>query len=195
MTILPKKKQPKDKNDAENVDRQPHSPSAGGTGEGRVTARHSGMPGSPGSGPPRWGSPPPLEHDRGPVHESGACRYEETGGATAGSLGSLCTNKRRLRDRDRSPPSHRNSRKQRHDGRGGGVVPYSRHSGLRPSGASSSAECRPGSSQMGLHAGSSSTSEELNSGYNSEDECISRPRDANAEEVCVFVMYVFIIQK
>jgi len=190
MTILPKKKQPKDKSDSDSASERgpPHSPGGGGVGvqggEGRTGARHVGLPGSPSAvGPPRWGSPPPVD----PVHDpAGSCRGYEEPSVGVGTLG---TNKRRLRDRDRSPPTHRNSRKQRHDagGRGGCAggsclastsashpVSYARLSGLRSGAGANVSDARACSSQM---------SAEEHSGYNSEDECVPRLRDPNLEEV------------
>lgn len=191
MTILPKKKPSKDKKEAaENVERPPHSP-GGAPGENRGTARHSGMPGSPSSGPPRWGSPPLLDHDRLPNHhDSGYAETSVAGGHSSG----VTTNKRRLRDRDRSPTSHRSLRKQRHDGTRGGIVMapttsgphcYQRLSGVRFGAASAVSDSRAGTSQMGLHVNGTVVSgqEELNSGYNSEDETVPRPRDPNIDEV------------
>jgi len=183
MTILPKKKQPKDKSDSDSAsERGPHSPTGGVQGDGRTAPRHAGLPGSPSSVPPRWGSPPPVD----PVHDPGPCRYEDT----SVGVGALGTNKRRLRDRDRSPPSHRNSRKQRHDGgagvRGGcsgtscmastsGTHSYARLSGLRGAAAGPAvSDARACSSQM---------ASEEHSGYNSEDETVPQLRDPNLEEV------------
>jgi len=182
MTILPKKKQPKDKSESDSAsERAPHSPASGGVaGEGgRTAARHVGLPGSPSSVPPRWGSPPPVD----PGHDPGPCRYEDT----SVGVGALGTNKRRLRDRDRSPPSHRNSRKQRHDGggRGGcsggscmastsGTHSYVRLGGLRAGASPAVSDARACSSQMAA---------EEHSGYNSEDECVPQLRDPNLEEV------------
>jgi hypothetical protein len=61
---------------------------------------------------------------------------------------------------------------------------YGRLSGLRPVAGPNVPDPRAGSSQMGVLVGGSSVGqEELNSGYNSEDESVPRPRDGNAEEV------------
>jgi len=177
MTILPKKKQPKDKSDSDSAsERAPHSPGGVVQGEGRTGTRHVGLPGSPSSVPPRWGSPPPVD----PVHDPGPCRYEDAAVGVAG----LGTNKRRLRDRDRSPPTHRNSRKQRHDGgsRGGssclasasGTHSYARLNGLRTVAGTTVSDARACSSQM---------ASEEHTGYNSEDESVPRLRDPNLEEV------------
>jgi len=190
MTILPKKKPSKDKKEsAENVERPPHS-HGGVPGESRGPTRHGGMPGSPGGGPPRWGSPPLLDHDRLPNHEPG---YTDTAVGSS-HAGAVVTNKRRLRDRDRSPTSHRNLRKQRHDGARGGMVMgpstggphcYQRLPGLRFGPGSTVSDSRAGTSQMGLHVNGTVVGgqEELNSGYNSEDETVPRPRDPNIDEV------------
>jgi len=179
MTILPKKKQPKDKSESDSAsERAPHSPGGGVQAEGRSGSRLVGLPGSPSSVPPRWGSPPPLD----PGHDPGPCRYEETSVGVA----ALGTNKRRLRDRDRSPPTHRNSRKQRHDGGRGGCSggsclastsashSYVRLNGLRAGTGPNVSDARACSSQM---------ASEEHSGYNSEDECVPRLCDPNLEEV------------
>ena len=179
MTILPKKKQPKDKSDSDSAsERAPHSPGGGVQAEARTGARHVALPGSPSSVPPRWGSPPPVD----PAHDPGPCRCEES----SVGVGALGTNKRRLRDRDRSPPTHRNSRKQRHDGARGGCSGGSclastsaTHSYVRLNGLWTGA----GPSVSDTRACSSQMPSEEHSGYNSEDECVPRLRDPNVEEV------------
>ena len=96
MTILPKKKQPKDKNDSENSERS-NSPSSveSGAGRGSLLRVRNASP-----TPQRWASPPPNDH-------STLDRHEE-------STSHVVSNKRRIRDRS-SP--HRSVRKQRHDTR------------------------------------------------------------------------------
>lgn len=178
MTILPKKKTSKDKNEAENVER-PLSP--GGPAEVRGGARRPSSPG----GPPRWSSPPPVDHDRGPAGHEPPGRYEETASGSG--------NKRRLRHR--SPP-HGVARKQRHDntrtaalcaGASAGIA-HARLSGIRQATTSTAAPDprTNATSHGGVPVGQALAPEEERgacSGYNSEDECTPRPCDQNVEEM------------
>jgi len=179
MTILPKKKQQKDKADADNTER-PHSPS--GPGESRGSARRPVSPGQP-----RWSSPPPVEHERHAVGHDDSMNCPH---------GNLNVNKRRLRDR--SPP-HRNTRKQRHDNgtqqqRGVVHVPAiasAGHCRLDPQRGQGKASTSTDSNRsitvpIGhiAVAGLSQDLDEINSGYNSEDECHRNDsRDTNYDEV------------
>ena len=90
MTIKPKKKAPKEKNEGEKPDHPPRSPT--GDSLGHVNGRR------PSSPPPRWNSPSPRD-DRLSAHDPGG-RYGEE--KTTG-----------YKRRHRSP--HRTSRKHRHD--------------------------------------------------------------------------------
>ena len=200
MTILPKKKQTqKEKNEAsaDCSGERPHSP-VGGPGETRGPGVR--RPGSP-SGPPRWSSPPPLDHDRLPnvLHavDGNSRRVGVGGGAdesVSGVLHGSINNKRRLRERS---PSHRNTRKQRHENlrgapSGAGPSHGGRQAGFRTTSnitCASASDSRTSISHVVGTAGQSLVSEleELHSGYNSEDECIPRPREDNSEEVCYFL--------
>ena len=101
MTILPKKKQTKDKNEGEKTTDHQHSPHSP-TSETRPGTRR------PNSPPPRWNSPPPVEllDERLPSHVDPGGIFEDY----TPHEGTSNHNKRR----HRSSP-HRNVRKHRHD--------------------------------------------------------------------------------
>lgn len=195
MTILPKKKPSKDKAEGDSGDRPPLSPPGSSAGDPRGVSRR---PSSPGGPQPRWSSPPPVDHDRGPPGHEAPGRYEETSAAGSG-------NKRRLRHR--SPP-HVANRKQRHDGgtRGGGLGGGPVGASLCPlPGGSSAGHSRTtrqtaaaaatttasvqdqrvtiGVASHSPSAGQSHGNDEERSGYNSEDECTPRPCEQNVEEM------------
>ena len=180
MTILPKKKQPKDKTDSENSDRS-NSPSSVESGAGRgshVRVRTS----SP--GPQRWASPPPGDHTT-------QDRFDES----STSHGVVVSNKRRIRDRS-SP--HRSVRKQRHDNR-----LLQQTSAGQPNQARSSSIRSPllmQQQQQKQQVAAEKEDEERAAGFNSEDECYQKEDATLAEKEKEFEMMLvekkgFLIKK
>lgn len=175
MTILPKKKLPKDKNDSENSDRS-NSPSSGESGVGRGTHMRVRVP-SP--GPQRWASPPPSDH---PSHE----RFEES----SSSHGLVVSNKRRIRDRS-SP--HRSVRKQRHENRllqqsSAGQSNQGRTSNLRSTLVVQQQQKQQQQKQKQKVVVGDKDDEERGGGFNSEDECCQKEDASIAEKEKEFEM-------
>ncbi len=162
MTILPKKKQTKDKSEAGTSSADPHhghslphashaplSHTSSST-ESRLDTHRAGAARRPTSPPQGWGSPPPVEDLGLPGHEGLSSRFEEFPYEPGSGH-----NKRR----HRSSP-HRNTRKHRWDGHRHG------HRHERPSTSKDMPAANP-------------EFEDLTPGYNSEDECgpIEVPED------------------
>ena len=156
MTILPKKKPTKEKNEPET--QTDHTvPHTSGNDPTRVARRTSS--------PPRWIQSGSRE-ERLASHEPGGRRYQEEYGSHDGGANH---NKRR----HRSSP-HRSVRKHRHDrpscsGTGRSTPPSTARSSGPPS---------PATSERGHDM-----EEEMNTGYNSEDEYGEVKHPENVEEV------------
>lgn len=165
MTILPKKKTTKDKNDPENTDHS-HHPSSN-------ESRHEKV-GRSRNSPTRWLPASTSFEDK---RDSGGSSYD-------GHDNNPNHNKRR----HRSSP-HRNVRKHRHDPRGGHHPPSSSSSHVVVGGS-----VVPGAGSVGVGvAGSGSPPSEydsMNGGYNSEDEHATPGRQFqdNTDEVRVTVI-------
>ena len=165
MTILPKKKQTKEKNDSESVS-DPHSSGHSSTNDPSRATRRT-------TSPPRW-IPPNSREDRLPGHESANRRYQEDYGSHDGGANH---NKRR----HRSSP-HRSFRKHRHDR--GPDRPSAGSGRASPPSQAGGSQRNTGSPPVQPSAvAPTDDAMEEGTGYNSEDEYGEVKHPENIEEV------------